>query len=154
LFTSNGQTLADGSRVFVGSQQWEIDYAATSGGLNFTDDYVSGSVVTITAVPEPATLALAAAASLGRAAPEGIRHDEVGRHLVAITGDVVIADLGDQAARAASGAVPTLDYREAIEVRVTLYALRSEEELAAVWPDAAPPGTRDLKTSPAGGAIA
>jgi fibronectin-binding autotransporter adhesin len=68
FFTSNGQTLADGSRFFVGSQQWEIDYAATSGGLNFTDDYVSGSFVTITAVPEPATLALAAAASLGLAA--------------------------------------------------------------------------------------
>ena len=60
LFTYNGNELADGERFQVGSQLWEIDYNRTSAaGLdNFTSDYVSGSFVTVTAVPEPGTLAL------------------------------------------------------------------------------------------------
>jgi hypothetical protein len=61
LFTYGGTVLADGSQFQVGSQFWEIDYNRTSvAGLdNFTSDYVSGSFVTVTAVPEPATLLLA-----------------------------------------------------------------------------------------------
>ena len=66
LFTYNGTVLADGERFSVGSQLWEIDYNRTSAtGLdNFTANYLpSSSFITVTAVPEPARLALVAAAS-------------------------------------------------------------------------------------------
>jgi hypothetical protein len=58
--TYNGNELADGERFQLGSQLWEIDYNRTSatGLANFTSDYVSGSFVTVTAVPEPSTLVL------------------------------------------------------------------------------------------------
>lgn len=62
LFTYGGNVLADGSQFQVGSQWWEIDYNRTSsaGIDNFTADYLpSSSFVTVTAVPEPATLTLA-----------------------------------------------------------------------------------------------
>lgn len=62
VFTYNGTPLADGSRFFVGSQQWEIDYNRSSptGLANFTSDYLpSSSFVAVTAVPEPSTLVLA-----------------------------------------------------------------------------------------------
>jgi hypothetical protein len=76
LFTYAGQTLTNGSRFFVGSQMWEIDYAYAYDGtntqpLNFQGSHVPGSgtqtFVTVTAVPEPSTLALfvLAAAGLG-----------------------------------------------------------------------------------------
>ncbi len=59
LFTYGGTPLADGSRFSVGSQWWEIDYNSSTGGDNFTSDYLpSSSFVTVTAVPEPGTLAL------------------------------------------------------------------------------------------------
>jgi len=79
LFTYNTQTLANGSRFMVGSQMWEIDYAYvyntenpnTLRPLNFQGSHVPGTgtqtFVTITAVPEPATLALLAAAAAGLA---------------------------------------------------------------------------------------
>ena len=53
----------DGGRLTgFGSQQWEIDYNATTSGLNFTGDYLPvGSFVTVTAVPEPSTYAMALA---------------------------------------------------------------------------------------------
>jgi hypothetical protein len=67
LFTYNGQPLADGSRFSVGSQLWEIDYdfvGTVTEPLNFRNSYVPASgtqtFVTVTAVPEPATLALLA----------------------------------------------------------------------------------------------
>lgn len=42
---------------------WEIGYDSTTAGLNFTGDYrPQSSFVTVTAVPEPATLLLVAAA--------------------------------------------------------------------------------------------
>jgi len=70
LFTYNGQPLADGSRFSVGSQLWEIDYdfvGTPTEPLNFRDSYVPASgtqtFVTVTAVPEPATLVLLAAAA-------------------------------------------------------------------------------------------
>ena len=62
VFTFNSQSLADGDRFFVGAEEWQIDYNSPTGGLNFTSDYVSGSFVTVTAVPEPTTLAILAAA--------------------------------------------------------------------------------------------
>lgn len=59
LFTYGGTPLADGSRFIVGSQQWEIDYNSSTGGDNFTSNYLpSSSFVTVTVVPEPGTLAL------------------------------------------------------------------------------------------------
>jgi autotransporter-associated beta strand protein len=62
LFTYNTTPLTDGSRFFVGSQEWEIDYnrTSTTGLANYTGDYLpSSSFVAITAVPEPATWAMA-----------------------------------------------------------------------------------------------
>jgi hypothetical protein len=69
LFTLGGQSLANGSRFAVGSQLWEIAYDYVVGGsniqpLNFTSSQdTGGSYVTVTAVPEPATLVLLAAAA-------------------------------------------------------------------------------------------
>jgi len=61
LFTYGGTPLADGSTFTVGSQQWIIDYNSSTGGLNYTADYLpSSSFVTVAAVPEPTSLALAA----------------------------------------------------------------------------------------------
>jgi autotransporter-associated beta strand protein len=67
LFTYGSNVLSDGERFMVGSQQWEIDYdrTSTTGLANFTGDYVSGSFVAITAVPEPSTLLLAGLACGG-----------------------------------------------------------------------------------------
>ena len=42
---------------------WEIDYNSTTAGPNFTSDYVGRNFVTVTAVPEPTTLVLVAAAA-------------------------------------------------------------------------------------------
>jgi autotransporter-associated beta strand protein len=64
LFTYNGVGLPNGSRFFLGSQEWQIDYDRTSptGLANYTGDYLpSSSFVTITAVPEPSTYAMALA---------------------------------------------------------------------------------------------
>ena len=71
-----------------------------------------------------------------------------------MSGDQRIEHLDDVVKAATAKAVPNLDYREAIEIRVTRYTLRSDEELAEVWPDAAPPTASGLNTSPAGGAVA
>ena len=80
LFSYGGTALADGSRFSVGSQEWEIDYnyayntanPTTTRPLNFQSDYAPASgtqtFVTITAVPEPATLVLLAAGVAGLAA--------------------------------------------------------------------------------------
>ncbi len=61
LFTYGGSVLADDSLFTAGSQQWRIDYNSPTGGVNFTGDYLGGDslFVTVTAVPEPSTLALA-----------------------------------------------------------------------------------------------
>ena len=64
LFTYGGVPLADGGTFTVGSQDWLVDYNRTSAaGLdNFTGDYLPSSrFVTITAVPEPSTYAMALA---------------------------------------------------------------------------------------------
>jgi autotransporter-associated beta strand protein len=62
LFTYGSNVLSDGERFTAGSQMWEIDYNASTGGDNFTADYLpSSSFVTVTAVPEPSTYAMALA---------------------------------------------------------------------------------------------
>jgi autotransporter-associated beta strand protein len=65
LFTYGAGTLADGEAFVVGLNTWQIDYNATSGGVNFTSDYRTGSFVNIEAVPEPSTYALLAFAAAG-----------------------------------------------------------------------------------------
>ena len=61
LFSLAGQPLANNASFLFNDTEWRIRYDSPTGGVNFTSDYVSGSFVTITAVPEPATLALVAA---------------------------------------------------------------------------------------------
>jgi len=63
LFTVGGTPLADGDTFTVGLNTWQIDYAAASGGVNFPGQQVAGSFVNLTAVPEPASLGLAAVAA-------------------------------------------------------------------------------------------
>lgn len=58
LFTLGGNQLADGATFSFNGQNWVIDYNAASGGSNFTTDYIGGSYVNITAVPEPSTWVL------------------------------------------------------------------------------------------------
>jgi autotransporter-associated beta strand protein len=67
LFTNGSTVLTDGSRFTVAGQEWEIAYGRTSpAGLdNFSGDYLPDSkFVAITAVPEPASLGLAATGGL------------------------------------------------------------------------------------------
>ncbi|MBN8712033.1 MAG: hypothetical protein BGO12_22600 [Verrucomicrobia bacterium 61-8] len=58
LFTLGGNQLADGAVFSFNGQNWAIDYNATSGGSNFSTEYIGGSYVNITAVPEPTTWVL------------------------------------------------------------------------------------------------
>lgn len=65
LFTYNSNVVADGGTFTDGLNLWEIDYNATSGGLNFSGEYVTGNFVNITTVvPEPTTALLLAAGGL------------------------------------------------------------------------------------------
>jgi hypothetical protein len=69
LFTLDGEELANNGSFLFNDNEWRIRYDSPTGGVNFTGDYqADSSFVTITAVPEPTTLALLAAASLGLAA--------------------------------------------------------------------------------------
>jgi autotransporter-associated beta strand protein len=61
LFTYNSSQIADGGTFTAGLNTWRLEYAESTGGVNFTSDYISGSYVNITAVPEPATWILLAA---------------------------------------------------------------------------------------------
>ena len=75
LFTYGSSVLADGGQFQVGSQLGEIDYNRTSSADldNFTADYLpSSNFVTVTAVPEPATLVLVCV-SAGLAVMNGLR---------------------------------------------------------------------------------
>ncbi len=59
LFSVGGAPLADGGSLVIGSQLWTIDYDATTGGSNFSSEFLPGGrFVNLTAVPEPATLGL------------------------------------------------------------------------------------------------
>ncbi len=61
LFTYNSILLNNGDTFSFNGQDWKIDYNATSGGSNFSGEYLSSSnFVNITAVPEPAAWILAA----------------------------------------------------------------------------------------------
>jgi hypothetical protein len=64
LFTYQGNELANLETFSTGLNFWEIRYNDTTGGSNFTGDQLSGSYVTITAVPEPASLALVGAVAM------------------------------------------------------------------------------------------
>jgi len=62
LFTFNSNLLADDSTFSFNGQTWQIDYNASSGGSNFSGEFLSSSsYVNLTAVPEPATWGLLAA---------------------------------------------------------------------------------------------
>lgn len=59
LFTFNSSLLADDSTFSFNGQTWQIDYNATSGGSNFSSEFLSSSsFVNLTVVPEPTTWAL------------------------------------------------------------------------------------------------
>lgn len=56
LFTYNAAVLNNLDTFSFNSQDWQIQYNAGTGGLNFTGDYLPGSsFVNITVVPEPST---------------------------------------------------------------------------------------------------
>jgi len=59
VFSYAAGPLANGSRFIVGLNEWEITYDDTTGGVNFPGDQLTGSFVTIQAVPEPNTIVLA-----------------------------------------------------------------------------------------------
>jgi autotransporter-associated beta strand protein len=59
LFTVSGSQVSDGGTFEFGSKTWRLDYAASSGGSNFTTDYTTGKFVNIVVVPEPGAIALA-----------------------------------------------------------------------------------------------
>lgn len=61
LFNVGASEIADGGTFMVGNNTWQLDYNATSGGSNFSGQYLpTSSFVNIVAVPEPGTLALLA----------------------------------------------------------------------------------------------
>ena len=68
LFTYQGNELTNLETFSTGLNLWEIRYNDTTGGSNFTSDQLAGSYVTIQAVPEPASLALLAAAGVAATA--------------------------------------------------------------------------------------
>ncbi len=61
--TGEFASLAQGSTFTVGENTWQIDYLASSGGLNAST--LSGSFVNVTAVPEPSSFALLALGAFG-----------------------------------------------------------------------------------------
>jgi len=69
LFALGGNVLDEGEEFYAGQNYWRINYDATSGGLNFTSDHLTGNTsrfinLTATAVPEPSVAMLAATAGL------------------------------------------------------------------------------------------
>jgi len=74
LFTVGGSVISDGETFNSGLNTWQIDYDALAGGLNFSDEYLTGDFdggtgrfVNITAmevIPEPSSLFLGALGSL------------------------------------------------------------------------------------------
>lgn len=62
LFTYQFNQLSNGMVFTAGLNNWQISYNDSTGGSNFTSDQLPGSSVTITVVPEPATLRMVLAA--------------------------------------------------------------------------------------------
>jgi fibronectin-binding autotransporter adhesin len=60
LFTFEGNQLAEAEEFTFGLNTWRINYAAATGGQNFTGEYAGGSdsFVNLTVVPEPSSVAL------------------------------------------------------------------------------------------------
>jgi autotransporter-associated beta strand protein len=58
LFTLGGNELADEEIFTVGLNSWRISYNDTVGGFNYDNEYVAGSFVNLTAIPEPSTALL------------------------------------------------------------------------------------------------
>ncbi|MFD0895240.1 autotransporter-associated beta strand repeat-containing protein [Luteolibacter ambystomatis] len=52
-FTFSGDTLTEGEQFHALDNDWVINYQNSTGGQNFTGDYVPGQFVTLTVVPEP-----------------------------------------------------------------------------------------------------
>lgn len=67
LLNFGGNDLANNAIFTAGLNDWQIEYDAATGGSNFTGDYISGSFVNITAVPEPSTALLLGLALSGLA---------------------------------------------------------------------------------------
>lgn len=53
VFTFGGNDLANGEEFSDGLNTWRIDYNSATGGSNFSGEYITGSFVNLTAVPEP-----------------------------------------------------------------------------------------------------
>jgi len=65
-FSLDGRELEDGMLFWADHQPWTIHYAASIGGLNVGGESLSGgSFVNLVAVPEPSTMGLLAAGTLG-----------------------------------------------------------------------------------------
>ena len=62
MFTYQFNQLSNGMVFTGGLNNWQISYNDSTGGSNFTSDQLPGSSVTITVVPEPATLRMVLAA--------------------------------------------------------------------------------------------
>jgi autotransporter-associated beta strand protein len=59
LFTFGAGTVADGGTFSAGLNLWELDYNASTGGVNFPGEHAGGNFVNVTAViPEPSTFLL------------------------------------------------------------------------------------------------
>ena len=52
VFTYNSLTLANGTQFTAGLNTWLITYNDATGGVNFSNEYVSGQFVNLTVVPE------------------------------------------------------------------------------------------------------
>ncbi len=73
LFTFDGDEVNNGSTFVAGLNTWRLDYDATSGGSNFSGQYLpASSFVNIVAVPEPAAIVLSAF-GLAAAVSVGVR---------------------------------------------------------------------------------
>jgi autotransporter-associated beta strand protein len=65
LFTFGAGTVADGGTFSAGLNLWELDYNASTGGVNFPGEHAGGNFVNVTAViPEPSTFLLLATGGL------------------------------------------------------------------------------------------
>jgi fibronectin-binding autotransporter adhesin len=64
LFTVDGNVIANGGTFTAGLTNWKLTYDATSGGVNFSGEYVHTKFVNMVALPEPPMVVLLAAGGL------------------------------------------------------------------------------------------